>query len=472
MKSNEGSVRIAWFSPFPPSRSGIAAYTAELLPLMWAKGYEIDPFVESNAHEFVWKHRRQPYDLAVYQLGNAACHDYMWAYLFRYRGLVVLHDAQLHQARALALTKRWQPRRDDYLAEFCANHPDAPPHIGEVVAAGFGSSVFAHWPHIRLVVESARLTVVHNRRLCADLRVAYPRANLDAIEMGVSDPLRGPQCEVQSPECGVRIPGAECPGGVHSTRTVRAGVPVRGRHGIPADAVVLAAFGGMTPEKRIGSLVRALSTTASRVPQVHLMLVGSAADYYDVLADARRWAVAHRVHVTGYVPDAELPDYLRAADLCACLRWPTNRETSASWLRCLAAGRATFISDLADLGDVPTLDPRGWRVLDTSHPARDPVAVSIDVVDEDHSLQLALDRLATDVALRERLGHSARMWWRAHHQLDAMAVAYERVLAAAIAFPPPAIELPPHLTDDASQHGRALARKLGVADRLATLFRN
>ena len=74
----------------------------------------------------MWKHRRNEYDLAVFQLGNAGCHDYMWGYLFRYPGLVVLHDAQLHQARALALTRRWKPRREDYLAEFRANHPDAP----------------------------------------------------------------------------------------------------------------------------------------------------------------------------------------------------------------------------------------------------------------------------------------------------------------------------------------------------------
>ena len=42
---------------------------------------------------------------------------------------------------------------------------------------------------MRLVIESARLTVVHNRRLLADLRERYPAARLEAIEMGVADPL-------------------------------------------------------------------------------------------------------------------------------------------------------------------------------------------------------------------------------------------------------------------------------------------
>ena len=51
------------------------------------------------AHDFVWKQQRAPYDLIVYQLGNAPWHDYMWAYLAAFPGLVVLHDGRLHHAR-------------------------------------------------------------------------------------------------------------------------------------------------------------------------------------------------------------------------------------------------------------------------------------------------------------------------------------------------------------------------------------
>jgi len=95
-------MRIAWFSPLPPTRSGIAAYSVELLPYL-ERRYTIETFDEGRAHDFVWTHRQDPYDLAVYQLGNAPWHDYMWAYLAAYPGLVVLHDARLHHARARQL---------------------------------------------------------------------------------------------------------------------------------------------------------------------------------------------------------------------------------------------------------------------------------------------------------------------------------------------------------------------------------
>src|SRR5438046_8788402 len=81
-------MRVAWFSPLPPVRSGIAAVNASLLPRLDDR-VAIDRFVAErhagdnsnvfDAHDFVWKTRREPYDLVVYQLGNAACHDDMWA---------------------------------------------------------------------------------------------------------------------------------------------------------------------------------------------------------------------------------------------------------------------------------------------------------------------------------------------------------------------------------------------------------
>lgn len=436
--------RFAWFSPLPPSTSGIAAYSADVLPLLAARGLAIDTYSETNAHEFVWRHRRSPYDLTVFQIGNASCHDSMWAYLFRYPGLVVLHDAQLHQARALYLTRRWKPRRLDYLAEFRANHPEAPPDVAELVAAGLGGTLYQHWPLIRLVIERARLTIVHNVRLAQSLQRDHPAARIDAIEMGVA---------------GVREGSA------------KRRVEVRQRHGIPADAMVLMAVGGVTPEKRIPQLIRALGAISERHPTLHLMLVGRAADHFDVLSEARPWGVADRVRVTGYVEDDELDDYLGAADVCACLRWPTNRETSASWLRCLAAGRPTLITELAHLADVPTVDPRGWQPRTVEEEPQAAVAVSIDLLDEEHSLQLALERLATDAALRQRLGDAARVWWRTHHQLAPMADAYVRLMAAAAETPAPAVALPPHLLDDGSGLLKRLATGLGVHGLVADLFR-
>lgn len=441
-------MRLAFFTPLPPTPSGIAAYSAELLPLL-RRHHDIDVFVDRrppepapgiyDAHDFVWRHQRQPYDLTVYQLGNATWHDYMWAYLFRYPGLVVLHDAQLHQARALALTKRWLPRTEDYLAEVHANHPEAPAGLGHMIAAGLGGSLFGFWPLVRLVIEASRFTLVHNRRVADELMAHYPTAAIAAIEMGVRDTTPS------DPET--------------------AGRAIRERLGIPADAIVVAAFGGITPEKRIPQLLRAADALAGAQPELHVLLIGAAMEHFDVSAEIAHQAtrIAPRVHRTGFVPDEELGAYLAAADICACMRWPTNRETSASWLRCLCAGRPTIVTDLTHMGDVPTLDPRNWRTINAGETRQHaPVAVSIDILDEEHSLGLALGRLVTDKTLRATLGKQARHWWETRHRLDDMAAAYERFLPEAAARSAGAITLPAHLTDDATGHARQLLAETGA----------
>jgi glycosyltransferase involved in cell wall biosynthesis len=464
-------MRLAWFTPYAPVRSGISAYSAELLPLISAS-HEVDVFVDDDvwtwwaergtgkppiltrsgpvsldgggggegglklwrAHDFVPRHLARAYDLVVYQLGNATCHEFMWPYLMRYPGLVVLHDGQLHHARAHALLRRG--RKLDYIAEFRDAHPDAPEDLAQFVIGGLQGPVYYMWPLVSAVVRAARMVAVHNPRLSDELREAFPEAAVETIRMGV---------------------GAS---------------PVTEHR--PAGPVRFAAFGLVTPEKRIPQALRALAAVAKVAPDARLTLVGGTTDHYDVRAEAAALGIADRVEITGYVADDDLPGYLADADVCLCLRWPTARETSASWLRCLAAGKPTIVTDLTHLVDVPALDPRSWTLLHARTDAasvneppthRDAVAVSIDILDEDHSLELAMRRLAIDAPLRERLGRAARRYWEATATLPLMRDDYARVLANAAARPAPdpaRLGLPAHLLEDHASHGRQLAADVGV----------
>ena len=454
-------MRLAWFSPMPPSRSGIAAYSNELLPLL-ADTARIDVYVEDPgrvasppwehvrvrpAHDFVWRRLRDPYDLVVYQLGNAACHDYMWPYLTRHPGLTVLHDGHLHHGRAHRLVKhgRWQ----DYEAEFVFDHPRSRPDVtgADFGFAGLAEPFYYFWPMVATVPRVSRLVAVHSPWLAADLRETCPQGRVITVPMGVADPLA-----------------------VESSLTVEA---VRAHHGIPGDALLFAAYGLLTPEKRLGPIFRAFSTVLSRRPDARLALVGAEVGHYDVRAEAAKAGVADRVIFCGYIPDDGLPAYLAAADVCLCLRWPSARETSASWLRCVAAGKPTVVTDLIHTVDTPTLDPRTWTVGHAPlvpDPSIDeaPIAVAIDILDEDHSLRIALQRLAVDGALRSRLGAAARDYWKRRHTLSHMAAAYRSAIEEASRVPDPDLSsLPAHLREDGTTHGRSLVAPFGVEWPLA-----
>ena len=445
---HSGPMRIAWFSPVPPDCSGIAAYTAELIPHLAQLG-EIDLY-HAGRHDFVWRHRRDPYDLTIYQLGNSASHDFTWAYLFRYPGVLVLHDAQVHQARALWLLRRLEPRLHDYLAELTASHPDAPPHLGQLFAAGLGGHLYRHWPLVSLAIRRSRLTLVHNAHLARRLAEEHPGAVVRHVEMGVADPLPA-------------LPGL--PGTGTITRALDANpahtLAIRQRHGVPADATVIGAFGGITPEKRIPQLLEAVAASPHR--QLHILLVGGRTAHYDVDEDIRRHLLEPRVHVAGYVPDEELPAYLAASDICWCLRWPSNGETSASWLRCMAAGRPTLVTALAQLQDVPTLSVNDEGVAPVSV-NMDAVAIGIDPVDERRDVGHAVDALVRDRGLRELLGANARERWRQRHTLPQMAEAYAGAVTEALRLPTPTPTLPAHLVDDGCGTARRLLSAAGVAE--------
>jgi glycosyltransferase involved in cell wall biosynthesis len=444
-------MRLAWFTPLPPVTSGISDYSAEILPWI-LEAHAVDVFVATagelawgirhnlpvhDAHEFVWRDHRTRYDLVVYQVGNARCHDYMWPYLFQFPGLVVLHDGHLHHARAWSLLRRGRQR--EYRAEFEFSHPEAPADAAELAISGFSGPVYYCWPLLGAVVASARVVAVHNAWLADAVREAYPAANVHTIRMGVCDPQDG------------RSPDA-----------MRTGV--RARHGIPTDAFLVTALGAMTPEKRIPQILRAVAATRAWRADIHVLLVGNRSAHYDPMADAEAAGLADRVTLAGFVPDTELPAYLAAADVAMCLRWPTTRETSASWLRCIAAGLPTVVTDLAHETATAALDPRSWTVIHASATrlAPDPVAVSIDILDEDHSLRLALRRLATDEDLRLRLGAAARVFWERNHMLPHMASDYRHAMATAAAAPVPTAALPPHLRPDPLAHARSVLSDVGA----------
>jgi len=454
-------VRLAWFTPLAPVRSGIASYSAMVLPVL-AERHEIALFVDDpvwrehrgtaiagadgflaatspsgavrSAHDFAPMHRARPFDLIVYQLGNAACHDYMWAYLTRYPGLVVLHDAQLHQARAKALLGRG--RTADLRAEFAFDHPEAPPGVADWIIAGLANPGAPIWPFTGVPLAAARAVAVHFTELAKDLRDAWPDLPVEVIRHGAPDLLEDDPRVAQ-------------------------------------DALVtFAAFGLVTPEKRIPQMLRALGAIRAVVPRVRLRLVGDVAPYYDVEADARAHGVADLVTIAGWVDDDAFDREILAADVCLCLRWPTNREASGPWIRALAAGKPTVVNDLAHLVDLPTLDPRTWEVQVAAAAAADAnrawrrdeaVAVAIDILDEDHSLAIAMRRLALDATLRAELGAAARRHWAAQHTVAHMAADYERAIAAAIATPPPSRPLPAHVTADHTGLARRLAAEVGVA---------
>jgi glycosyltransferase involved in cell wall biosynthesis len=498
----------------PPARSGIAAVNADLLPLLQSR-FDIDVFVDDvvfsrrqkerreakdrdahrtvehgglrvrSAHDFIWLNQQAPYDLTVYQLGNSSVHDYMWPYLFRYPGLTVLHDARLHHARAAALLRGARPA--DYRAEFAANQPGTSPGLAELAVDGFDNHLHYFWPMTRLVVARSRLTAVNTPHEIGRLREEAPGGRIEPIRLGHGSAIASDAAERGR---------------------------IRARYRIPPNAVLFGCFGGLSPEKRLPRILAAFAATRAYHPDVHLVLAGATPEHYDLQGDIDRLGIGASTIVTGYLePDDDLNAHISCCDVALNLRWPTAREMSGPWLRCLSAGLPTVITQLSHLAHVPSLDPRTWRLWiaadqasheqDSTRPLNPqtgdrkpeadpalrrppsavsgergnsqleagswklgPVCVAIDILDEDHSLRLAMRRLVRDAELRHALGRAGRLWWEAHHTPELMLEDYHRLIPLAIEQPVRDEPLPAHLLDDGSRTLERVLAAFGLANPL------
>jgi len=417
-------MRIAFLSPLPPAPTGIADYSAEVLALL-AGRHEIDVFhgqeqVDQDrlprgvridhVRAFPPRHYERAYDAAVYQMGNGLDHAFLYEPLARVPGLLVLHDLVLHHSRARTFLESPAAvayRRDpsDATLRLAAEHdlrmyrdeigycyPGQAGRLDEVHLATVGSLLAYAYPLFRLPVEASRVVAAHNDFILEAVREDVPEAETARIPMAVEP---------------VAVPGD-------------AVSRIRERYGLPPDAFVVGSFGLLTREKRIETVARAVARAAALRPAIRLLLVGPVPDPDGLRSLLTRIGVEDRTVVSGRVPFEELPAHIAAADAVVHLRYPTARETSAALLRVLAQGRATVISDLEHLADIPT-----------------DAVLRADVTDEEGEVTRALFRLADDSGLRNRLGEAALAFVKREHTAARCLEGYESALVVTARRPVP-----------------------------------
>lgn len=427
-------MRLAFVSPLPPTPTGIADYSADLLSLL-APRHEIDVFHGQEvvdvqrlpaacrvhpAGQLLERHRARPYDVVVQQMGNAPAHAFQYDLLRRAPGLLVLHDLVLFHSRAAAFldsepVRAWRrdpssaaardaarPVLEAWRAELVYSYPSEGARLFEVHLGTVGDLLPYQFPLFRLPVEVSRAVVVHN-----DYMARAVRAEVSEAEVAV----------VPQPAARAEVP----PGRVEA---------LRARLGFSPDDLVVGVFGLLTAEKRVDTIARVVARASTRHKALRLLLVGPVPRPAQLESQLDRLGIRDRCIVTGRVPLEELPVHAEAADVVIHLRYPSGRETSAALLRVLAQGRPTIVSDLEHQADLP-----------------DEAVRRIGLGDEEGALLRALLDLAGDASARARLGRAAAEHARRAHEPDRVRGAWERVLAGLPSLPAPrARDWPPHWT--------------------------
>ena len=395
-------MRVAYYSPLPPERSGIADYSALLLP-------RLSQLVDVDV---VRRGRTRPVaaDVAVYHVGNdPEAHGWIVEALRRRPGVVVLHEFVLHHLVAgLTIGHKNGPaylaamERDAGIPGRLLAHgvldgrvpppwetrPDEFPLAGEVLDAASGLIVHSHY-----VEQRAREGGYHGPLW----RIPHPSWPVDDVAPAQVD-----------------------------------GRPLFG------------CFGHLNASKRIPQLVEAFQLVRARHPHARLLLVGPASPGFD--ADR---LVTEGVERIGYVPEERLWSLMAACDACISLRAPTMGETSGSVIRALSLGRPLVVSDLGWFAELP-----------------DEVAFKVAVDgDEVPALATALELLAASEATQHAMSDAARAYARREHDAGEVAERYAAALEEASGGPVIADAVVDEVAQAAAeigiQPGTAFASELG-----------
>jgi glycosyltransferase involved in cell wall biosynthesis len=371
-------VRVAYYSPQPPERSGIADYSALLLPAL-AERIDVDVIRQGS------RRLRRRADVSLYHIGNdPEAHGWIVEALRRRPGIVVLHDFVLHHLVAgMTLGRR---EGGGYL-DAMQREAGA---VGRMLAHGVIDELLpplwenraADYPLVGEVLASANGLIVHSRYVERLVR-----------NSGYREPVW-------------RIPHPAWPPPDQIA-------PVE----LPEGRTVIGCYGHLNPAKRLPQLLEAFGLLRRRVPEALLLLVGSLSPGLDLgpVYDRLGLRPGEDVIRLDYVDEARLWSLLSACEVCVNLRYPTMGETSGIVVRALALGRPLVVSDIGWFAELP-----------------DEAAVKVPVGEgEIPAIADALELLAGDPDLRMRMGDGGRALAQGEHQLDRVAEAYVAALEEA-----------------------------------------
>jgi glycosyltransferase involved in cell wall biosynthesis len=373
-------MKLAIWSPLPPSPSGIADYVAETLPAL-SERHQVEVVTEDPAVDPRWSSlvpvrrpgEETPADLDVYHVGNSPAHAYVYRAALARPGVAVLHDWNLHYLLLGETVERGDT--EPYLREMRRAYGATGTLVARQVSRALGGEMLpALFPLNDRILESSLGVVALSRR------VAEQAAR------------RLPDRPVLHLPHHVALPGGPLP-----TRA-----EARAALGLPQDALIVTAPGLATAAKRLETAVRILPRLRAQVPSVKLVIAGGVDPKLPLMAWIARAGVVDAVTVTGRL---ELGDFIRhlvAADVVLALRFPSFGEMSGALVRAMGVGRPVLVT--AGTPPAEEMPPGTVAPVD---PGRH----------EEAELLGILTRLLDDEALRETVGALARDHVQTHHEL-------------------------------------------------------
>lgn len=378
--------KLAFVSPLPPQRSGIAQYNVELVPELSAHyeidcivpdDFELDPSVEAclggvapmrSATDFLSDWRS--YERILYCFGNSDYHTHMFDMVRQAPGVVSLHD--FFMSGILSYMENHHGIDSAWSDALYRSHG----YRALVERAADGGFMDALWkyPSNQELFELSHGAIVHNNWSFELAERWLPEFALQKLEVV---PLWRGMPAVNDKE------------------------RARARLGLTADEYLVCSFGHLGETKLSDRLLEDWQgSELAQKRKCQLIFVGEAAggEFGKIMSQQLASSVDANVRITGWVDDDEYRTWLEACDAVVQLRTRSRGETSAAVLDAMAYGKPTIVNAHGSAKDLP----------------HDCVMMVPDEFKNDELIS-ALQRLHRSAKLRASLGEKAAKTIHEHH---------------------------------------------------------
>lgn len=336
-------MKIAWFSPLPPLKSGISEYSEVILEHLidhasvdlWVDGFSPRPDFYKKFKIINYKGRTEilpilkSYDAIIYNMGNnIEFHGGIYDVFEEYPGIVILHDYVLHHFFA----NYWLIKKNDREGYFTEVRRQYGQDAEEIARKSLSrpknplwweTEVVIKYPLNMSILEKAKLTVVHS----------------EFAKKLIQDAVNAKVCKINTPVYPL-------PKQISSK--------TRKDLGLPDNKIILLSLGFLHPMKRLHILFDVVSKDTYLKNNLYFVVIGeSVHPKYQLDEYVAKIGLSSHVKFLGYLPIEDIYTYLNCSDICVNLRYPTMGETSGSIIRIMSMGKPVLVSDIGWYGELP-----------------------------------------------------------------------------------------------------------------------
>lgn len=327
-------MKVAYFTPLNPAKTGIADYSEEMLPDL-AQHIDLDIYIDQRIHpdnkEIIKKFNVLPYEEAsfnpdaydgiLYHMGNDySAHAYIYRALLKYPGIVVLHDYVLQGFYAEKYDA--DDDFDAYRSRLIKYYGKKGAEIANSIARRdphpiWESEKSLHYPLNEEILERAKGVIVHS----------------DFVRNRVEKKTDRPVIKIHHHG--------------HVLKSFNRDV-FRSELGLKSEDILIASAGYINRNKRYTQILNALA----RINDLSFTFAVAGKDRGKILDNCSPKDSPPLLNL-GHLDLTRLEEFIHASDICINLRYPTMGESSGVLLRMMGYGRPVLVTDYGSYAEFP-----------------------------------------------------------------------------------------------------------------------